>query len=442
MNIQLSEHFNYKKLLRFTLPSIIMMIFTSIYGVVDGFFVSNFVGKTPFAAVNFIMPFLMILGSVGFMFGTGGSALISKTMGEGDKERAKRLFSLFIYISVGCGIVIAVLGFIFIRPIAGLLGAEGTMLDNCVTYGRIILAALPAYMLQYEFQSFFVTAEKPQLGLAVTIAAGMTNMVLDALFVAVFSWGLPGAAAATAISQCVGGLLPLIYFVRPNSSLLRLTKTKYDGGALLKACTNGASELMSNISMSIVSMLYNVQLIKYAGEDGVAAYGVLMYVNMIFLAAFIGYSVGTAPIIGYNYGAGNHDELKNLLKRSLKIIGTFSVVMVIAAEVLARPLTVIFVGYDQGLLELTLRGFIIYSFSFLFSGIAIFGSSFFTALNDGLISALISFLRTLLFQVAAALIFPLILGIDGIWISIVAAELMAAIVTSLFLVTKRKKYHY
>lgn len=442
MNIQLSEHFNYKKLLRFTLPSIIMMIFTSIYGVVDGFFVSNFVGKTPFAAVNFIMPFLMILGSVGFMFGTGGSALISKTMGEGDKERAKRLFSLFIYVSAGCGIVIAVLGFIFIRPIAGLLGAEGTMLDNCVTYGRIILAALPAYMLQYEFQSFFVTAEKPQLGLAVTIAAGMTNMVLDALFVAVFSWGLPGAAAATAISQCVGGLLPLIYFVRPNSSLLRLTKTKYDGGALLKACTNGASELMSNISMSIVSMLYNVQLIKYAGEDGVAAYGVLMYVNMIFLAAFIGYSVGTAPIIGYNYGAGNHDELKNLLKRSLKIIGTFSVVMVIAAEVLARPLAVIFVGYDQGLLELTLRGFIIYSFSFLFSGIAIFGSSFFTALNDGLISALISFLRTLIFQVAAALIFPLILGIDGIWISIVAAELMAAIVTSLFLVTKRKKYHY
>lgn len=419
-----------------------MMIFTSIYGVVDGFFVSNFVGKTPFAAVNFIMPFLMILGSVGFMFGTGGSALISKTMGEGDKERAKRLFSLFIYVSAGCGIVIAVLGLIFIRPIAGLLGAEGTMLDNCVTYGRIILAALPAYMLQYEFQSFFVTAEKPQLGLAVTIAAGVTNMVLDALFVAVFSWGLPGAAAATAISQCVGGFLPLIYFVRPNSSLLHLTKTKYDGGVLLKACTNGASELMSNISMSIVSMLYNVQLIKYAGEDGVAAYGVLMYVNMIFLAAFIGYSVGTAPIIGYNYGAGNHGELKNLLKRSLKIIGTFSVFMVIAAEVLARPLAVIFVGYDQGLLELTLRGFVIYSFSFLFSGIAIFGSSFFTALNDGLISALISFLRTLLFQVAAVLIFPLILGIDGIWISIVAAELMAAVVTSLFLVTKRKKYHY
>lgn len=442
MNIQLSEHFDYKKLFRFTMPSIIMMIFTSIYGVVDGFFVSNFVGKTSFAAVNFIMPFLMILGAVGFMFGTGGSALISKTMGEGDNEKAKGLFSLFVYVSDGCGIVIAVLGIIFVRPIAALLGAEGEMLDNCVTYGRIILPALPAYMLQFEFQSFFVTAEKPHMGLAVTIAAGVTNMVLDALFVAGLSLGLPGAAAATAASLCVGGVLPLIYFARPNSSLLRLTKTKYDGKAMIKACTNGASELMSNISMSIVGMLYNVQLIKYAGTDGVAAYGVLMYVNMIFLAAFIGYSVGTAPVIGYNYGAGNHGELRNLLKRSLRIIGVFSIAMVIAAEVLARPLASIFVGYDQGLLELTLRGFVIYSFSFLFAGIAIFGSSFFTALNDGLVSALISFLRTLVFQIAAVLIFPLIWGIDGIWMSIVAAELMAVVVTILFLVTKRKKYHY
>ena len=352
------------------------------------------------------------------------------------------MFSLFVYVSAGCGIVIAVLGIIFVRPIAALLGAEGEMLDNCVTYGRIILPALPAYMLQFEFQSFFVTAEKPHMGLAVTIAAGVTNMVLDALFVAGLSLGLPGAAAATAASLCVGGVLPLIYFARPNSSLLRLTKTKYDGKAMIKACTNGASELMSNISMSIVGMLYNVQLIKYAGTDGVAAYGVLMYVNMIFLAAFIGYSVGTAPVIGYNYGAGNHGELRNLLKRSLRIIGVFSIAMVIAAEVLARPLASIFVGYDQGLLELTLRGFVIYSFSFLFAGIAIFGSSFFTALNDGLVSALISFLRTLVFQIAAVLIFPLIWGIDGIWMSIVAAELMAVVVTILFLVTKRKKYHY
>ena len=442
MKIQLSDSFDYKKLLRFTFPSIIMMVFTSIYGVVDGFFVSNFVGKTPFAAVNFIMPFLMILGTVGFMFGTGGSALIAITMGAGDKERAKQLFSLFIYVSAICGILIGALGIVVIRPVAAWLGAEGELLDNCVVYGRIILAVLPALILQYEFQSFFITAEKPKLGLAVTVAAGVANMVLDALFVGVLRWGLVGAAAATAISQCVGGIIPLVYFGRPNTSLLRLTRTKFDGRALLKACTNGSSELMSNISMSVVGMLYNIQLMKYAGEDGVAAYGVLMYVNMIFLAAFIGYSVGVAPVVGYHYGAGNHEELKGLLKKSLVLIGIFSVGMVVLAEGLARPLALIFVGYDPELLDMTLRGFLVYSFSFLFAGLAIYGSSFFTALGNGLVSALISFLRTLVFQVAAVLIFPLIWGLDGIWFSIVAAELVAALVTVAFLVGKRKKYHY
>lgn len=442
MKIQLSEHFTLKKLLRFTLPSIVMMIFTSVYGVVDGFFVSNFVGKTPFAAVNFIMPFLMILGAVGFMFGTGGSALIAKTMGEGNSPKAKRLFSLFVYTTAVCGIVIGAIGIIFIRPLASLLGAEGEMLENCVAYGRIILIALPFYMLQYEFQSYFAAAEKPQLGLGVTIASGLTNMILDALFMAVFHWGVVGAAAATAVSQAVGGIIPLIYFSRPNTSLLRLTKTKWDGKALLKACTNGSSELMSNISMSVVSMLYNVQLMKYAGENGVAAYGVLMYVNMIFLAAFIGYSVGTAPVTGYHYGAGNHSELKNLLKKSFCVISVFAVCMFLLAEILAHPLARIFVGYDETLLNLTHHGFMIFSFSFLFAGFSIYGSSFFTALNNGLISALISFLRTLVFQIAAVLILPAFLGIDGIWISIVAAEIMAVMITVFFIVKKRGKYHY
>lgn len=442
MSIQLSEHFTLKKLLRFTLPSIVMMIFTSIYGVVDGFFVSNFVGKTPFAAVNFIMPFLMILGAVGFMFGTGGSALIAKTMGEGDSHKAKRLFSLFVYTTAVCGIVIGAIGIVLIRPLAAFLGAEGEMLENCITYGRVILIALPFYMLQYEFQSYFAAAEKPQLGLAVTVASGLTNMILDALFMAVFHWGVVGAAAATAVSQAVGGIIPLIYFSRPNTSLLRLTKTKWDGKALLRACTNGSSELMSNISMSIVSMLYNVQLMKYAGENGVAAYGVLMYVNMIFLAAFIGYSVGAAPVTGYNYGAGNHTELKNLLKKSFCVISIFAVCMFLLAEILAHPLAKIFVGYDETLLNLTQHGFMIFSFSFLFAGFSIYGSSFFTALNNGLVSALISFLRTLVFQIAAVLILPAFLGIDGIWISIVAAEIMSVMITVFFIVKMRKKYHY
>lgn len=442
MKILLSDHFSYKKLLRYTFSSIVMMIFTSIYGVVDGFFVSNFAGKAPFAAVNFIMPFLMILGCVGFMFGTGGGALIAKTLGEGKAEGANRIFSMIVYISAACGVVLMAAGLIFLRPVAQLLGAQGELLENCVLYGRIILAAIPAFVLQYEFQCLFATAGKPQLGLCVTVAAGLTNIVLDWLLVAVMQLGLVGAAAATAFSQCVGGIIPLVYFACPNSSLLRLGKTRFDANSFWKVCLNGSSELMSNISMSLVSMLYNVQLIRYAGEDGIAAYGVLMYVNMIFLAAFIGYSVGASPVISYHYGAGNHDELKGLLQKSLRIVGVFSVLMFGAAELLAEPIARIYVGYDQGLLSMTLRGFMIYSFSFLFAGIAIFGSSFFTALNDGLTSALISFLRTLLFQAAAVLILPYFFAVDGIWMSMIVAEMAAALVSALFMAGKRKRYHY
>lgn len=442
MKIQLSDRFTYSKLFRFTLPSVIMMAFTSIYGVVDGFFVSNFVGKTPFAAVNFIMPVLMILGTVGFMFGAGGSALIARTMGEGDSERARRLFSLFVYVTVALGVVLGAFGFIFIRPIAVWLGAKGEMLENCVLYARIILPALPALMLQYEFQSFFITAERPQLGLMVTVIAGMANMVLDALFTAVLPFGLAGAASATAISQSLGGIIPLFYFGRRNSSRLRLCRTVLDWKALLKACTNGSSELMSNISMSIVGMLYNAQLLHYAGEDGVAAYGVLMYVSMIFMAIFIGYSTGVAPVVSFHFGADGREELRSLYRKSIVIILSASAAMLGLAEALARPLSAVFVGYDPDLFRMTVGAFGIYSFSFLFSGIAIFGSAFFTALNDGLTSALISFLRTLVFQVAAVLIFPLIWGIDGIWLSIVAAEVMAAVVTLAFLGGKRRRFHY
>ncbi len=442
MKISLSDRFSYGKLLRFTLPSIAMMIFSSIYGVVDGFFVSNFVGKTPFAAVNFIMPFLMIMGTVGFMFGTGGSALISLTLGEGDKERANRIFSLLVYVSITVGAILSLIGIVFIRQIASLLGAEGQMLEDAVKYGRIILLALPAFILQMEFQSFFVTAEKPQLGLFVTVAAGVTNMVLDLLLVGVFSFGLIGAASATAISQCIGGLLPLLYFAGKNKSLLRLGKAKFNGRVLLKACTNGSSELMSNISMSLAGMLYNTQLYNFAGEDGVAAYGVMMYVSMIFCGTFIGYSVGVAPVVGYHYGAGNEDELKSLLKKSSVIVTSFSIGMLALAFALASPLSKLFVGYDDGLFEITKNGFFIFSVSFLFMGFAIFGSGFFTALNDGLTSAAISFLRTVVFQVAAVLLLPAIWGLDGIWWSLSVAEAMAVAVWLIFLVCKRKKYKY
>ena len=444
MPIQLSDHFTDRKLIRFTLPSIAMMIFTSIYGVVDGFFVSNFAGKTPFAAVNLIMPFLMIVATVGFMFGTGGTAIVAKTFGEGDREKANRYFSLFVYVAFVLGVVFAVLGIVFLRPISIALGAEGELLENCIVYGRIILIALPFYVLQLLFQSFFPTAEKPQLGLAVTVSSGVTNMILDAVLVILLpqEYKLAGAAIATAMSQVVGGVVPLFYFFRPNSSILRLGKTRFDGKAVLKACTNGSSEFMSNVSMSVVGMLFNRQLLAFAGQNGVAAYGVMMYVSMIFAAAFIGYSIGTAPVIGYHDGAQNHTELQGLLRKSLRMIGGFGICMTLAAEGLAVPLSHMFVGYDSELMQLTVSGFRIFALSFLFMGFAVFGSGFFTALNDGLTSALISFLRTLVFEVAAVLILPMIWGITGVWISIVVAELMACVLVVVFLVAKRKKYHY
>ena len=440
--IKLSDSFNYKKLLRYTFPAVIMLVFTSIYGIVDGFFVSNFVGKTPFAAVNFIMPLMMILGSVGFMFGTGGSALIAKTFGEGDKQKANKIFSLIIYISLAISIILTVLAIIFMRPIASALGADGQLLEDSITYGRLVAIAIPAFVLQTEFQILFATAEKPKIGLYITIAAGVTNILLDALFIVVFSWGLVGAAVATALSLFVGGVIPLFFFGRKNSSLLRLTKTKFDGQALLRTITNGSSEFVNHISMSIVGVLFNMQLLKYAGVDGVAAYGVIMYVNMIFISVYLGYAVGVAPIISYHFGAKNSNELKGLLKKSVVIMGGFSLIMFALAQFLAKPMSIVFVGYDQGLMDMTQRALFLYAFSFLFSGVGIFGSSFFTAMNDGLVSALIAFMRTLIFQTGAVFIFPLLWGVDGIWLSVVLAEAMALLVTILFFIGNRRKYHY
>lgn len=437
---QLGGHFTYGKLLKFTFPSMIMQVVTSIYWVVDGLFISNFVGKTAFAGANFIWPFLLILGSVGLMFGSGGSALIAKKMGERRNKQACEIFSLLVYTSLGVGAVLAVLGFVLVRPIAVALGAEGQMLENSVEYGSVYMLGVVPLLLQYEFQYLCATAGKPKLGMYVTLAAGVTNMILDALFVAAFSWGLAGAAFATVLSQCIGGFVPLFYFGRKNKSMLRLTRTKFSAKILGRACFNGVSELLNNISMAIVGMLYNIQLLKYIGEDGIAAYGVLMYVNMVFLSLFIGYTMGVSPVVSFHYGARNPRELKSLLRKSLMIVSVASVLMFAASELLAKPLSVLFTGYDRSLMSITLRGFLIYSFSFLFAGFAMLGSAFFTALNDGVTSAVISFLRTMVFQVACVILFPLVWQEDGIWLSISAAELLATLAAGVMLVWKRKRY--
>lgn len=442
MNIPLSDHFSYGKLLRFTLPSMVMMILTSVYGVVDGIFVSNFAGKTPFAAINLIMPYLMMFSTLGFLVGTGGTALISKTLGMGDRKKANDIFSMLTWVCILGGGALMILSMALMRPAAKLLGAEGQMLQDCVTYGMIVQTAQIAYVLQFAFQSFCVTAEKPNLSLGMTVVSGVTNIALDYLLVAVFRWGLVGAAVATATAQIVGAAIPLIYFARPNKSLLRLGKFSFDGKALLRTCTNGSSELMSNLSMSLVSMLYNLQLMRYAGEDGVAAYGVIMYVNFVFMAIFIGFAIGTAPLIGFNFGADNRPELKNLFRKSMVVLAAFSVAMAVAAVVLAKPLSTVFVSYDPRLYDMTVRGFMIYALSFLFSGFNLFGSSMFTALNNGLVSAVLSFFRTLIFQTGAVLLLPLVLELEGVWLSVAVGELGAAVLTVICMIRYRKRYHY
>ena len=440
--IQLSDHFTYKKLLRFTLPSIVMMVFTSIYGVVDGLFVSNFVGKTPFAAVNLVMPFIMIFGGIGFMFGTGGSALVAKTLGEKQPEKANRYFTMMIWTTLIVGIIISAVGIAFMRPISVWLGADEATLEHCAVYGRIVLGFNTAFMLQNVFQSFLITAEKPKLGLAATLAAGCTNMVLDALFIAGFKWGVAGAAIATGISQCVGGVLPLVYFMRPNSSLLRLTRTRLELGTILRASGNGASELVSSVTSSIIGMQYNFQLLRFAGENGVAAYGVMMYVEFIFVAVFVGYSIGGAPIIGYHYGAENHAELKNMLRKSTRLMMFGGIGMTIAGQLLASPLAHLFVGYDAELCALTISGFRIFALAFVLLGFNIFASSFFTALNNGVVSAAISFLRTFVFKMSAVLLLPLVWGLAGVWWATVVAEVFAFALSVFFIIIKRGKYHY
>lgn len=449
--IKLSEHFHYGRLFRFVLPSIIMMVFVSVYGIVDGFFVSNYVGAIPFAALNLIYPMVMILGSVGFMLGTGGNAVVAQALGEGDKQKANRVFSMLVYTTVLLGVALAAIGIAVVRPVAKLFATSETemsaaekaeLIEYCVSYARVVLLALPAFMLQNAFQGFFVTAEKPRLGLYVTMAAGCGNILFDALFVAVFHWGLVGAAAATALSQCIGGVLPLFYFGRKNDSLLKLGRTRFDGRTLGKVCINGMSELMTNISLSLIAILYNAQLMKLVGYTGVSAYGIIQYIGFIFVAVFLGYSIGVAPIVGYHYGAGNDAELKNVFKKSILITLVFGMGMTLLSFLGARVFASIFTDGDRALLDLTTRGMRINAFSFLVCGFNIFGSAFFTALGCGGVSLLISFSRTLVFQALCVIVMPLIFGLDGVWSAVVAAESISLVLTLSMFVLRKRKYHY
>lgn len=442
MAVRLSDHFTYKKLIRAVIPPVLMMLFTSLYTIVDGVFISNFAGKTPFAGLNLIYPVISAVGAVGFMLGAGGSALVAKTLGEGDNIRANKIFSMVVYFTVILGAVLGIIGALTVEPVAKLLGATEDLLPYCVTYGRILLAAIVAFMLQNMFQSFFIVAERPVLGFCISLIAGVTNMILDAALVVGAKLGLAGAAYATISSQIVGALIPVIYFVSKNKSPLHLVRTGFELKPLVRTCTNGSSEFLSNISFSIVNILYNLQLLKYIGEDGISAYGVVQYITFVFLATYFGYSIGSAPIISYHYGAKNTDELKNLRKKSIVLMISVGAIMTTLAEALAKPLSMIFFSYDASLLNLTTYALRLFSVSLLICGINIFTSSFFTALNNGLVSAIVSFMRTLVFQIFAIMVMPLLFGVDGIWTAVIVAESLSLIVSVICLAVCRKKYGY
>ena len=443
MKIQLSDHFTYGRLVRFTMPSILMTLFTSIYATVDGLFVSNLVGKTAFAALNLIYPYLMILGGVGAMLGVGGSALVAKTLGERDVPRARRYFTMMMWLMLLTSVAATVLGIAFLRPVAYLFGATENLMDDMMTYGTVSLIFNTALQAQYTFQSYLIVAEKPKLAMWIIVGAGVANMVLDYLFMAVFGMGIAGAALATGLSQCVAGVLPLLWFLsRRNTSALRFARTRLEWKPMLRSCGNGASEMLSNASAAITGILYNLQLIRYAGEDGVAAYGVVMYAAFVFLGVFMGYSMGSSPILGYHYGAGNVGEMRSLLKKSLVLLGTSGAVLTALAVAFARPLSAIFVGYDKGLLDMTARAFAICSVPFLFMWFNMYTSSVFTALNDGLVSAVISFVRSLVLPVVCIILMPMLWKLDGVWYSLVGSEVLALAVSVTLLVKGRKKYQY
>lgn len=443
MSIQLSDHFNYSRLIKFTLPSVLMMIFTSIYGVVDGFFISNYVGKTAFASANLIIPFLQILGGTGAMLGVGGSALVAKTLGEGNIQKARKYFTMMIYLMVATGIFFSVVGIVFLKPVAYFFGATDTMINDVVTYGTVCLIFNTALQAQYTFQSFLVVAEKPKFALTVILVAGVSNMILDYVFIAIFKMGIAGAALATGLSQCVAGILPFLWFVsKRNNSALRFVKTNFELKPIILACGNGGSEMLTSVSGSITGILYNRQLMRYAGENGVAAYGVVMYAAFVFLGVFAGYSQGSSPVMGYHYGAGNHKEMKNVMKRSLIMLSVSAVVLTLIAFLFAKPIASIFVGYDAELLDMTVRAFRICAVPLLTMWFNIYASAFFTSLNNGAVSAAISAVRSLALPVICIITLPMLFKLDGVWYSLVLSEFLSVIVSIYFVIKNKKKYNY
>lgn len=444
MKIELSGHYSYSRILKTCIPSVLMILTTSVYSIVDGLFVSNFAGTTSFAALNIIWPAIATVAAFGLMFGTGGSALVAMVIGQDDRDRANGIFTMLIRAMLILGAVCGTLLFIFMRPVSIWLGADEAMLPDCIRYGRILVCAMPAFMSQMAFNSFFMTAEKPQLGTLLTVICGITNIAFDALFIVVFGWGLTGAAIATVLGMAVGGIYPLYYFSskKRNTTKLKFVKADTDWHCIVRCCSNGLSEYVGNIALNIVSMCYNLQLMKLIGQDGVAVYGILMYIGYVYASVYIGYNIAVSPIVSFNYGAQNHDELKSLLRKSIVILLVAGTILTGLSEILSSPMAGIFVGYDPGLKALTARAIRIYMISFMICGLNMFVSAWFTALNNGIVSACAAFARTLVFEMGAIFILPLLLGLDGVWLAVDVADMLALVLAVILLSTFRKRYNY
>lgn len=439
----LGGHYGARRLFISSLPLIGMMVLISIYSIVDGLFVSNLVGTTAFAALNLIWPAIGLVGALGLMVGTGGAALVSKTLGEGDEPRANRYFSMFVEFILLLSVVLAVPLLVWMEPLAVAIGAEGEMVRQCAIYGRICAAGMPAFMMQMGIQPFFMVAGRPRMGTWISLVSGLLNIGLDALFIIVCGWGLAGAAAGSMLACCFGGFYPLWYFSsRFNRSSLAFKATGFEFGPLAKACSNGLSEFVGNISFNIVSMCYNWQLMRFYGENGVAAYSVILYLGFIFVAVYSGYNMTVTPLVGFNFGAGNKRELRSLLRHSLTLMLVLGVLLAGTAELLAGPAARLFVGYDSELTALTVHATRLYAPSFLITGLTLFVSAWFTGLNNGPVSALASFSRTFVFELSCVFLLPVLLGVNGIWLSAPAAEILSLFLGAALLLRFRSRYGY
>ncbi len=442
MNTTISQKFTLTSLLKFALPTTIMMVVLSIYTLVDGVFVSNFVGELAFSAINIIFPFISLIFALGIMAATGGNALVANNLGQGDDEKARENFTLIVIFATGLGLLLMMVGIVFNKEIARLLGATPLIEEYARDYLSTLAPFIPLAIWMGFSQILFVTIGKPTLGLIATLVGGITNIIFDYLFIVVMNMGIKGAALGTGLGYSLPGLFFIYYFLFHRKNSLYFVKPRWRARVLLKTFTNGSSEFVANLATSITTFMFNLIILDLAGEQGVAAIGIILYAQFLLMSAFLGYAQGVAPIFSYAYGARDHLQLKKVFSISIRVIILFSLAIASFSYFASSSIVGIFVERQSQVFSLAKNGFSVFSLSFLFMGVNIFSSSLFTAFSNGKISASISFLRTLVFILGYLLFLPRFLGLPGVWLAIPLAEFTTMFFSISYLTIQRKKYHY